>query len=37
MQTCLQGLLPWDMLKNISAKVSYCQNLDIKEVSIGLV
>ena len=36
-QTCLQGLLPWGLLKIYSAKVSYCQNSDIKEVIIALV
>ena len=35
--TCLQGLLPRFMLKIYSAKVSYCQNSDIKEVCITLV
>ena len=36
-QTCLQGLLPWGLLKIYSAKVSYCQNSDIREVIIALV
>ena len=36
-QTCLQSLLPWGMLKIYCAKVSYCQNSDIREVSIALV
>ena len=41
-RTCLQGLLAWDMsfqtsVKNcIPHKVSYCQNLDIRKVSIAL-
>ena len=41
-QTFFQGLLPWDVFSDISqkihfAKVSYCQNSDIREVSIALV
>ena len=42
-RTCLQGLLPWDMSfsgirqKLYSAKVSYCQNSDIRDVNIALV
>ena len=36
-QTCLQGLLPWGMLKINSAKVSYCQNSDIREAFIAFV
>ena len=36
-QTCLQGLLPWGLLKIYSSKVSYCQNSDIREVIIALV
>ena len=33
METCLQRILPGDVKKNqkiYSAKVSYCQNLDIR-------
>ena len=36
-QTCSQGLLPWGMLKEYSARVSYCHNSDIREVCIALV
>ena len=41
-QTFFEGLLPWvafsDMSQKIhSAKVSYCQNSDIRELSIALV
>ena len=35
--TCLQGLLPWGMLKEYSARISSCQNSDIREVCIALV
>ena len=37
-QTCLQSLLPWGMLKKIySANVSYCQNSEMREMGIALV
>ena len=36
-QTWSQGLLQWGMLKIYSAKESYSQNSDIREVSIALV
>ena len=36
-QISLQGLLPWVCWKIYSAKVSYCQNSDIREVIIALV
>ena len=36
-QSCLQSLLTWGMLKIYCAKVSYCQHSDIREVSIALV
>ena len=35
--TCLQGLLPRGMLKEYSARVSSCQNSDIREVCIAIV
>ena len=36
-QISLQGLLPWVRWKIYSAKVSYCQNSDIREETIALV
>ena len=33
-QISLQGLLPWACWKIYSAKMSYCQNSDIREVRV---